>query len=159
MTTIAPKATPRHGIGAVFDRFAGLATRAAGNPAAFVLAMLAVLGWAVTGPLFHYSETWQLVINTATTIVTFLMVFVIQHAQNKDSVALHLKLNELIASHRGASNRLVSVEDLDERELAALRQFYCRIADLAKEGRGLHDSHSLDEAEQSHRLKKSARAE
>ena len=148
---------PRRGIRGLFDRFASVATRASGNAVTFVLAVLLVALWATTGPLFGYSETWQLVINTATTIVTFLMVFLIQHAQNKDSVALHLKLNELIASQRSASNRLVAVEDLDEQELAALRAFYCRIAELAKQGKGLHESHSLDEAEASHRTKSKPR--
>lgn len=153
MDTIVPQYPRRRGLGAMFDRFAGLATRMAGNPVAFSLALGIVLAWAATGPLFGYSETWQLVINTATTVVTFLMVFVIQHAQNKDSVAIHLKLNELIASQRSASNRLVSVEDLEDRELDALRAFYCRIAELAKEGQGLYESHSLDEAVENHSKK------
>lgn len=146
----------RHGIRGAFDRFAAGATRASGSAAAFAISLLVVAGWAASGPLFGFSETWQLVINTATTVVTFLMVFLIQHAQNKDSVALHLKLNELIASQRAASNRLVAVEDLDERELVALRAFNCRIAELAKQGRGLHESHSLDEADQVHQLKSRA---
>ncbi|HET7845114.1 MAG TPA: low affinity iron permease family protein [Xanthomonadales bacterium] len=158
MSTIVPKYAPRRGLAALFDRFAGLATHTAGHPLAFVLALAIVVAWAVTGPLFGFSEVWQLVINTATTIVTFLMVFVIQHAQNKDSVAIHLKLNELIASQRTASNRLVSVEDLDDRELDALRAFYCRIAELAKEGQGLYESHSLDEAVENHSKKGKARS-
>jgi low affinity Fe/Cu permease len=148
---------PRRGVRRVFDRFASGVTRRAGSPFAFVVALAVVVGWAVSGPLFGFSETWQLVINTATTIVTFLMVFVIQHAQNKDSVAVHLKLNELIASQRSASNRLVSVEDLGEDELAALRAFYCRIAELAKENRGVHESHSLDEADATHGRKRNTR--
>lgn len=150
-----PKA-PHRGVRGLFDRFAAGATRASGSAVTFAIAVLVVAGWAASGPLFGYSETWQLVINTATTVVTFLMVFLIQHAQNKDSVALHLKLNELIASQRSASNRLVAVEDLDERELVALRAFYCRIAELAKQGQGLHESHSLDEADQVHKLKSKA---
>ena len=103
-----------------FDRFALYITRGSGSSTAFILAMGIVLLWAATGPLFHYSETWQLVINTGTTIITFLMVFVIQKAQNKESLAVQLKLNELIAATKGASNRLVSVENLSEgRRLAA----------------------------------------
>ncbi|MEO8673298.1 MAG: low affinity iron permease family protein [Tahibacter sp.] len=130
-----------------FDRFSGAVTRAVGSPFAFGLASAAVLLWAATGPMFHFSENWQMVINTGTTIVTFLMVFLIQQAQNKDGVAVHLKLNELLASHRDASNRLVSIEDLDENELRTLRAFYGRLAKLAADNGGLKESHSLDEAE------------
>ncbi len=129
-----------------FDSAAGAITHAVGTPAAFGLALGAILLWAASGPLFGYSETWQLVVNTATTIVTFLMVFVIQQSQNKDSVALHLKLNELLASHRHASNRLIAIEDLDETELAVLRSFYCRLGELAARERGVHETHSRDEA-------------
>jgi low affinity Fe/Cu permease len=153
MVATAAKDNQRGGVRRLFDRFAGGATRASGSAVTFVLALLVVAAWGVSGPLFGFSEAWQLVINTGTTVVTFLMVFLIQHAQNKDSVAVHLKLNELIASHRAASNRLVAVEDLGEDELAALRAFYCRIADLAKQGRGVHESHSLDEADRSHHKK------
>ncbi|TDR47635.1 low affinity Fe/Cu permease [Tahibacter aquaticus] len=128
-----------------FDRAAGAMTHAVGTPAAFGIALGSIVVWAATGPLFGYSETWQLIVNTATTIITFLMVFLIQQAQNKDSLALHLKLNELLASHRSASNRLVAIEDLDEVELATLRKFYCRLAELAQK-RGVHETHSLDEA-------------
>lgn len=129
-----------------FDRFAGTATRSAGSPAAFVVAVIVVAAWAITGPMFDYSETWQLVINTGTTIVTFLMVFLIQQSQNKDAVAVHLKLNELLASHREASNMLVSIEDLDEEELRQLVAFYRHLAELADKEGGLKASHSLDEA-------------
>ncbi|MEO8670790.1 MAG: low affinity iron permease family protein [Tahibacter sp.] len=140
-----------HGI---FDRLASHVTRAVGSPTAFCLAILVVVVWAASGPLFGYSETWQLVINTGTTIITFLMVFVIQQSQNKDSIAIHLKLNELLASHKEASNRLVSVEDLDETELRTLREFYCRLAELAARDGGVKRSHSLDEADGRHRQKK-----
>ncbi len=112
-----------------FARFAGKISQATGSFWAFSAAFLVVFGWAATGPLFHYSETWQLVINTGTTIVTFLMVFVIQHAQNKDMRAVQLKLNELIAAVEGASNRLIDVEDLSDRELEHL---YSRFQTLAK---------------------------
>ncbi|WP_137924781.1 low affinity iron permease family protein [Cupriavidus sp. 2SB] len=140
----------------LFDRFAGAATRQAGSPAAFVLALFVVVVWAITGPMFGYSETWQLVINTGTTIVTFLMVFLIQQSQNKDSVAVHLKLNELLASHREASNHLVAIEDLDEEELRQLVEFYRKLAKLADEEGGVKCSHSIDEAHQNHQDKMKA---
>jgi low affinity Fe/Cu permease len=113
----------------VFAKVASKASQAAGSFWTFSLALLVVLVWAATGPLFGFSETWQLVINTGTTIVTFLMVFVIQHAQNKDMRAVQLKLNELIAAVQGASNRLIDVEDLSDRELEHL---YSRFQLLAK---------------------------
>ncbi|CAM3019743.1 low affinity iron permease family protein [Cupriavidus taiwanensis] len=142
----------------LFDRFAGGATRHAGSPTAFVLAVGVVVAWALTGPMFGYSETWQLVINTGTTIVTFLMVFLIQQSQNKDAVAVHLKLNELLASHREASNMLVSIEDLDEEELRQLVIFYRQLAELADKEDGIKSSHSLDEARENHAAKRQARA-
>jgi low affinity Fe/Cu permease len=113
----------------VFAKLAGKISQATGSFWTFAGALLVVVVWAATGPLFHYSETWQLVINTGTTIVTFLMVFVIQHAQNKDMRAVQLKLNELIAAVEGASNRLIDVEDLTDRELEHL---YTRFQDLAQ---------------------------
>ncbi|MDF3067108.1 MAG: hypothetical protein K0R38_2709 [Polyangiaceae bacterium] len=113
----------------LFARLANRISQATGSFWTFSAALLVVLAWAATGPFFHYSETWQLVINTGTTIVTFLMVFVIQHAQNKDMRAVQLKLNELIAAVEGASNRLIDVEDLSDRELEHL---YSRFQTLAK---------------------------
>lgn len=98
----------------LFDRFASRVTRWAGSPFGFALALLSVAVWAALGHLFAYSENWQLIINTGTTIVTFLMVFLIQQSQNKDSIALHLKLNELLAASKQASNRMIGIEDLDE---------------------------------------------
>lgn len=115
-----------------FARVAGCASRATGSFWAFALALLTVIGWAATGPLFHYSETWQLVINTGTTIVTFLMVFLIQHTANNDMRAVQLKLNELIAALDGAANRLIDVEDLSEEELADLHDRFRRLAREAK---------------------------
>jgi low affinity Fe/Cu permease len=112
-----------------FANLAGKISQATGSFWTFSIALLVVLVWAATGPIFHYSETWQLVINTGTTIVTFLMVFIIQHAQNKDMRAVQLKLNELIAAVEGASNRLIDVEDLTDRELEHL---YTRFQTLAK---------------------------
>lgn len=117
-----------------FDRFAATVTRWAGSPLAFSLAVLIVIVWAASGPLFHYSDVWQLVINTGTTIITFLMVFLIQQSQNKDSVAVHLKLNELIASHKAADNQLIGIEDASEEQLRTLADFYNDLAERAKQG-------------------------
>lgn len=136
-----------------FDKFSTAVTKATGSPFAFMLALLVIVVWAITGPVFHFSDTWQLVINTGTTIVTFLMVFVIQQSQNKDTLAIQLKLNELIASNRLSSNRLVDVEDLAEDELQIIKQFYVHLAQLAKKDQNLHASHSLDEAEEIHEEK------
>ena len=143
--------TGRH---SVFDRFAGAVTRLAGTPWAFAIALLSIVLWSATGPMFHFSSTWQMVVNTGTTIVTFLMVFLIQQSQNKDSLAVHIKLNELLAAHERASNRVVAVEDLDEADLTRLRDFYCELAVLAEKEGGLKRSHSLDEAQMLHARKR-----
>lgn len=126
--TSSPAYASRHPMTRAFDKFASLVTRWAGSPAAFCMAVFTVAAWVVTGPIFHYSDGWQLVINTGTTIVTFLMVFLIQQSQNKDSVALHLKLNELLSSHRAASNRLIGIEDASEEELRRLAAAYLRLS-------------------------------
>jgi low affinity Fe/Cu permease len=118
-----------------------------------MLAVSIIAIWLITGPLFGFSDTWQLVINTGTTIITFLMVFLIQRTQNKDSKAIHLKLNELVASLKGPSNRLVDVEDLTEGELEILSAFYRNLAQLAKKERDLSVSHSIEEAKELHRSK------
>jgi low affinity Fe/Cu permease len=136
-----------------FERFANWATVATGSSAAFIIAALVVIVWGITGPVFHYSETWQLVINTGTTIITFLMVFLIQKAQNKDSRAVHLKLNELIAAHEGASNRMVNIEDLSERELEQIHEFYVRLSQLAKGEDNLGCTHTIDAADVNHETK------
>src|SRR5207245_8304093 len=141
-----------------FERSALPATRLTGSVGAFAVAVGVILVWAVTGPLFHFSNTWQLVINTGTTIVTFLMVFVIQQTQNKDGLAIQLKLNELVAALEGASNRLISVEDLTSEELRVLRAHYQLLAERAKEAADTRDSHSIDEAERRHRSKTRERA-
>ena len=125
-----------------------------GSSWAFALAVIVIVGWLITGPLFHFSDTWQLVINTGTTIVTFLMVFLIQRAQNKDSLAIQLKLNELVAAVTGASNRLIDIEDLDEDDLQRLHEHYRRLAAMAKRDLDLLRSHSVEEAEARHRRKK-----
>ncbi|TCC89019.1 low affinity iron permease family protein [Pedobacter hiemivivus] len=137
----------------LFERFANAATNFTGSSAAFISATAIVVIWALTGPVFNYSETWQLVINTGTTIITFLMVFLIQKAQNKDGKAIQLKLNELIAAHERASNRMVDIEDLTERELDQLHKFYVTLAELAKEESDIHSSHSIDAAEELHEIK------
>jgi low affinity Fe/Cu permease len=129
----------------VFDRFASGVTRWAGSPLAFCAALLTVLAWAAMGPLFHFSENWQLVINTGTTIITFLMVFLIQQSQNKDSVAIHLKLNELLACNREASNRMIGIEGLDEQDLRDVATFYVKLAERAKTAGPNKEAHSIDE--------------
>ncbi|MBW8686339.1 low affinity iron permease family protein [Chitinophaga rhizophila] len=129
-----------------FERFASRVAQATGSAWAFFVAMLAIIVWAVTGPIFHYSDTWQLVINTGTTIITFLMVFVIQKSQNKDSKSVQLKLNELIAANKLASNRLIVVEDLSENELDTLHNYYCRLAEETKKRMDMKESHSVEEA-------------
>ncbi|UFH54824.1 low affinity iron permease family protein [Spirosoma sp. KNUC1025] len=129
-----------------FERFSSTVAKATGSSAAFIIAMLTVIAWAVSGPFFHYSEDWQLVINTGTTIVTFLMVFLIQKAQNKDSMSVQLKLNELIAATKGASNRLVSVENLTEEELLVLQKHYEMMAEITRQASDLRQSHSVEEA-------------
>jgi len=135
------------------ERFSYQATRATGTSLAFVIAVLVIVIWAITGPLFHFSDTWQLVINTGTTIITFLMVFLIQRAQNKDALAIHLKLNEIVAAMEGASNRLIDVEDLSEPEIDALRNYYKRLIDLAREDDKLTMTHSIEEAASRHGFK------
>jgi low affinity Fe/Cu permease len=155
-STAIPGMTGRHSI---FDRFAGAVTRLAGTPWAFAVAVLSIVVWSATGPLFHFSGSWQMVVNTGTTIVTFLMVFLIQQSQNKDSLAVHIKLNELLAANELASNRVVAVEDLDEADLETLRKFYCEIALLAEKEGGVKCSHSLDDAQVAHARKHHDRAD
>jgi low affinity Fe/Cu permease len=135
------------------EKFSHQATKATGTSIAFVAAVLVIVVWGFTGPLFHYSDTWQLVINTGTTIVTFLMVFLIQRAQNKDALAIHLKLNEIVAAMEGASNRLIDVEDLSEPEIDALRKYYKRLIELARKDDQLTTTHSIEEAASRHGFK------
>ena len=141
----------------VLSRFATWASRWTGSTPAFICAAGVIVVWGLTGPLFHFSDTWQLVINTGTTIVTFLMVFLIQRAQNKDSLAVQLKLNEIVAALEGASNRLISVEDLSEEDLEVLHVHYERLAEMAKSDRRVTESHSVAEAEARHAFKKDRR--
>jgi low affinity Fe/Cu permease len=141
-------------LSAAAERFAAAITAYAGSTTAFVLALATIAAWGATGPLFGYSDTWQLVINTGTTIVTFLMVFLIQRTQNKDALAIQLKLNEVVAALQGASNRLISVEDLTEDELHTLYLHYQRLAEMAKDESKIGESHSVEEARARHERKR-----
>src|SRR5216117_2386717 len=111
----------------LFRKFAQMTSHAVGSSWAFILAVLVIVVWAVTGPMFHYSDTWQLVINTGTTIITFLMVFLIQNTQNRDAKAIHLKLDELIKGVKGARTGLVNLEQLSDAELERLEKEFARL--------------------------------
>src|SRR5262245_45111417 len=130
----------------LFTRLAKVTSHAVGRPLAFLTSVALVVAWAMTGPYFHYSSDWQLVINTGTTIVTFLMVFLIQNTQNRDSEAMHLKLDELIRCNQGAHNALLDLEELSERELDMIRERYEQLAKLAREAmqKGGKDTDSPD---------------
>jgi low affinity Fe/Cu permease len=141
----------------LLERLAERVTSWAGGNGGFATAVAVIVIWAALGPVFGYSDTWQLVINTGTTIVTFLMVFLIQRSQNKDALAIHLKLNELVAAMEGASNRLIDVEALSEKDLQVLRQHYHELAKLSRTERDTLQSHSIDEARQRHEHKRKSR--
>jgi low affinity Fe/Cu permease len=141
----------------VLERVSGWATKWTGSSYAFALAVGVIVVWLITGPFFGFSDTWQLVINTGTTIVTFLMVFLIQRGQNKESMAIQLKLNELVAAVKGASNRLINVEDLTEEEVKILHEHYCKLVELAKKDDKITVSHSIEDAEADHAEKLAAR--
>ena len=143
----------RSGLSLFFNDFSNVVTKATGKPAAFIIATLVIIVWAITGPIFKFSDTWQLVINTGTTIITFLMVFVIQHSQNKDTVAIQLKLNELIAASHEASTRLIAIEELTDGELEALKKYYIHRAQFAKKERDIFKTHSIDEARRKNAVK------
>src|SRR5256885_3918496 len=145
----------RKRLGQILERFSRKVTEATGTSTAFIIALLVIILWIATGPLFHFSDSWQLVINTGTTIVTFLMVFLIQRSQNKDALAIHLKLNEIVAALEGASNRLIDVEDLTEGEIETLHKHYRALVGMAKKDLELTQSHSIEEAEARHNLKHS----
>ena len=136
-----------------FERFAHAISHFAGSTAAFLGAAGLIVLWVILGPVFNYSETWQLAVNTGTTVVTFLMVFLIQRSQNKEALAVQLKLNEVVAALQGASNRLVNVEDLEEADLQVLHSHYRSLAEKARGEGDIRQSHSLDEADERHRLK------
>jgi low affinity Fe/Cu permease len=143
----------RNSFGRRLEAFSSWATAVTGSTLGFSFAVLLIIVWLVTGPIFGFSDTWQLVINTATTIVTFLMVFLIQRSQNKESMAVQLKLNELVASKKGASNRLIDVEDLSEQELRILHQHFRQLVEMAKKETDLTSSHSVEEAQARHSRK------
>jgi len=143
----------RLGVGKALEALARRVTEWTGGSWAFAVALATIIVWGMTGPVFGFSDTWQLVINTGTTIVTFLMVFLIQRSQNKDSHAVHLKLNEIVAALQGASNRLINVEDLTETEIRLLHGHYQRLVEMAKRDVSLTESHSVEEADQRHRVK------
>jgi len=136
----------KKGVSGFFERFASRVVYATGSAWAFIIALGVIIVWAITGPVFGFSDTWQLVINTGTTIVTFLMVFVIQKSQNKESKSVQLKLNELIAANKAASNRLIVAEDLTEVELDVLHKYYCKLAEETKRRIDMKESHSVEEA-------------
>ena len=138
------------GLSAALGRFSSWATAKTGSTTGFSLAALMIVVWVLTGPAFGFSDTWQLVMNTVTSIITFLMVFLIQRSQNKESLAVQLKLNELVAAMQGASNRLIDVEDLSEKELKVLHAHYQKLVIMAKKDEGLTDSHSVEEAAERH---------
>jgi len=140
-----------------FDKFANKMTLFTGSSAAFISAVSLVLIWAISGPIFKYSETWQLFINTGTTIITFLMVFLIQKSQNKDGKAIQLKLNELIAAINGASNRMVNIEDLNEDDLDKLHVFYKKLSELEAKHTDFGATHSIDSAIENHADKHSGK--
>jgi low affinity Fe/Cu permease len=136
------------------ERLSNAVARWTGSASAFAVACGIVIVWALTGKFFDFSDTWQLVINTGTTVVTFLMVFLIQRSQNKDALATQLKLNELVAAMKGASNRLIDVEALSEEELKALQQYYAKLVAMSKKETDLTKSHSVEEAEVRHKSKR-----
>jgi low affinity Fe/Cu permease len=152
-----PPRVPRSALGQHLERWSRAVTAWTGSSWAFGIAVVVVVTWLVTGPMFHYSDTWQLVINTGTTIITFLMVFLIQRTQNKDALAVHLKLNEIVAAIQGASNRLIDIEDLNEAELLKLHRYYRHLAVMAKRDNDLGRSHTVDEAEALHHRKRRAK--
>ena len=137
----------------ILERTSTWATRWSGSSWAFATAVGIIAIWLITGPFFNFSDTWQLVINTGTTIVTFLMVFLIQRGQNKESMSIQLKLNELVAAMAGASNRLINVEDLSEGEVRTLHLHYAKLVELAKKDLEMTVSHSIEDAQEDHARK------
>ena len=143
----------KHGVGGKLEQFSRAVSRWTGSSMAFAVAFGTIVAWAATGPIFGFSDTWQLVINTGTTVVTFLMVFLIQRAQNKETSAIVLKLNEVVAALEGASNRLIDIEDLSEEELETLHRHYLKLSEMARHDRSLTKSHTIEEAEARHASK------
>jgi low affinity Fe/Cu permease len=148
-----PRRKERDSLGHKFEAMSSIVTRWTGSTPAFGVALGVIVVWALVGPVFHFSDTWQLVINTGTTIVTFLMVFLIQRSQNKDSLAIHIKLNEIVAALEGASNRLIDAESLSEDELRTLETYYTELSRLAEKEGNVRVSHSIEEARVRHTAK------
>lgn len=138
----------------LFETFATSFAKFAGTSYAFCAAFILIVLWGVSGPIFHFSENWQLIINTGTTIITFLMVFLIQKSQNKDSLAIQLKLNELLAAHEFASNRMVCVEDMTEEELITIKKYYSKLNEISLREQKLQETHSIEEAQKDSEFKK-----
>jgi len=138
----------------IFERLSSAVSRKSGTTGAFILALSIIIIWLLTGPVFDYSDTWQLVINTGTTVITFLMVFLIQRSQNKESLAIQIKLNELIASSQRASNRLIDIENMTEEELQTLEKYFAELVSKSKKDKNIHQSHSIEEAAKTHNLKR-----
>ena len=145
--------TNKKASGSFFEILALRLTQFSGSTSAFIISFSLIFIWALTGPLFNFSDVWQLVINTGTTIITFLMVFLIQRAQNKDSLAIHMKLNEIIASINGASNMLVDIEEISEDDLKTIKSHYQKLAKLYEAEKNIKQSHSIAEAEKRHKRK------
>jgi low affinity Fe/Cu permease len=145
-----------HRVHEAFRHFALRTSTAVGTPAAFVIAVVVILAWAITGPLFHFSDTWQLVINTGTTIVTFLTVFLIQNTQNRDARAIHLKLDELIRSKKGARNTVIDLENVTDEELLALEAEFKRLRERGAEA-AEREAHAAERA--AHAKERKAEAE
>jgi low affinity Fe/Cu permease len=142
----------------LFDRFATAVSKITGSSIAFLCAFVIVIIWAIAGPFVNFSNSWHLIINTGITIVTFLMVFIIQQAQNKDTMSLQLKLNELIAATKGASNRVLNIEDMTEEELKVLKRFYSKLSDLSERDGNFGAAHSVDEAKKNEAFKEEPKA-
>ena len=141
-----------------FDKLATTLARITGSSIAFLSAIAIIIIWAVTGSYFNFSEIWHLVLSTGISIITFLMVFIIQQAQNKDTMALQLKLNELIAATKGASNRVLNIEDMTEEELKVLKKFYSKLSDLSETEGHFGAAHSIDEAQKNEAFKETQNA-
>jgi low affinity Fe/Cu permease len=137
----------------LFTNLSGEILKITGSSVTFLAAIAVVLIWAIAGPFFHFSDTWHEIMNTGITIITFFMVFVIQQAQNKDTLALQLKLNELIAATKGASNRVLTIEDMNEEELKVLKKFYSKLSELSERDGNFGASHSIDEAKKNEAFK------
>ena len=142
-----------------FERFTSKAIKLTGSSGAFITACFLIVAWIIAGPLFHYSEIWRHALHIITTIITFLMVFLIQKNKNKDALAIQIKLNELVAANNDASNRIVSIEDLSEEELERLNKYYTSLAELTKREENLKTSLSIEDTEIIHDEKDSIRKE